>query len=332
MEVDQTKPVAVILGAGFSAVADVPLARHLLDHRPDVDRVIRKKLVDRVVRRWDAWHSRTSGATEEYLARLASISQREWRDAVWFVGLTVALQMGQVEAVGGNPTITRHNLNRTSVPILERFWTTLFRTQTDVSVITTNFDVVAERGLRHVPRPLVPRPGFHYGFGPEDLAGGGYPSYSHIQKIRVAGHVPLLKLHGSVSWSVQGGELVKYHDCRPAIRGDAAIVAPIVGKTVPAYLERTWAVAKTHLGRARTWIVVGYSLPHYDQLVRSLLLEATAPDTTIHVFDPDPAVASRFREHLRLDVRSYPGLPDGIDEIAGVLKRSSHERQRAARV
>ena len=76
MEVDQTKPVAVILGAGFSAVADVPLARRLLDHRPDVDRVIRKKLVDRVVTRWDAWHSRTSGETEEYLARLASTSQK----------------------------------------------------------------------------------------------------------------------------------------------------------------------------------------------------------------------------------------------------------------
>ena len=332
MDLDQTKPVAVILGAGFSAVAGVPLASQLLDRRPEVDRVIRGKLVDRVVTRWDAWHSRTRGATEEYLAELARTNQRELHDAAWFVGLTVALRMGQVEAVGGNPAITRHNLNRTSVPMLERFWTTLFRNRTDVSVITTNFDVLAERGLRHVPRPRVPRPGFNYGFGPEDLAGGGYPSYSHIQKIRVAGHVPLLKLHGSVSWSVRDGEFVKYHDCRPAIRGDAAIVAPIVGKTVPAYLQPTWAVAKTHLGRARTWIVIGYSLPHYDQLVRSLLLEAIAPNTTIHVFDPDPVVAPRFRECLKLDVRSYPGLPDGIDEIAGVLKRSSHERGRAARV
>ena len=69
--------------------------------------------------------------------------------------------------------------------------------------------------------------------------------------------------------------------------------------------------------------MIGYSLPRYDQLVRSLLLEAIAPNTTIHVFDPDPAVAPRFRELLKLDVRSYPGLPDGIDEIAGVLKRSS---------
>ena len=98
-----------------------------------------------------------------------------------------------------------------------------------------------------------------------DLAGGGYPSYSHIQKIRAAGHVPLLKLHGSVSWSVRDSELVKYHDCRLAIRGDAAIVAPIVGKTVPTYLQPTWDTAKTHLSRARTWIVIGYSLPRYDQ-------------------------------------------------------------------
>ena len=29
MEVDQTKPVAVILGAGFSAVADVPVVLSL---------------------------------------------------------------------------------------------------------------------------------------------------------------------------------------------------------------------------------------------------------------------------------------------------------------
>ena len=94
MEVDQTKPVAVILGARFSAVADVPLASQLLDHRPEVDRVIREKLVDRVVTRWDAWHSRTKGATEEYLAELARTNQREWHDAVWFVGLTVALRMG----------------------------------------------------------------------------------------------------------------------------------------------------------------------------------------------------------------------------------------------
>ena len=92
-------------------------------------------------------------------------------------------------------------------------------------------------------RPRVPRPGFNYGFGPEALAGGGYP-YSYARGLRAAGQVPLLKLHGSVSWSMEHGVLVKYQDCRPAIRGDAAIVAPIVGKSVPAYLEATWQAAK----------------------------------------------------------------------------------------
>ena len=316
--VDQTKPVAIILGAGFSVVAGVPLASQLLGNRPDVDRVTRQKLVDRVVTRWETWRSRNRGATEQYLAELERTNQKEFHDAAWFIGLTVALRMGQLRKVGANLEITKHNLDRTSEPGLEKFWTVLFGARTDVSVITTNFDILAERGLRHVPRPKVKRPGFHYGFGPESLQGGGYPSYSHIQKIKTGGHVPVLKLHGSVSWSVRNGELVKYHDCRPAIRGDAAIVAPIVEKTVPDYLEPTWMAAKEHLCRARTWIVVGYSLPPYDQAVRALLREAVSPDTAIHVFDPDSAVASRFRD-LTLNVRSHRGLPDGINELNDIL-------------
>ena len=220
---------------------------------------------------------------------------------------------------GMAPGRTAKVVQRISIPELETFWDILFGALTDVSVVTTNFDVLAERGLRHVPRPRAKRPGFHYGFGPENLAGGGYPSYSHIQKIRAHGYVPLYKLHGSVSWSVRDGELVKYHDCRPAIRGDAAIVAPIVEKTVPGYLRPTWAAAGQHLGRARIWIVVGYSLPWYDEAVRSLLGEATQSDTTIHVFDPDPDVASRFRA-LTHDVRSHPGIPDGFNELGGLHK------------
>src|SRR6476659_7466177 len=39
----------VLLGAGFSATAGVPLASQLFDSRPLVDRITRRKLVDRVV-------------------------------------------------------------------------------------------------------------------------------------------------------------------------------------------------------------------------------------------------------------------------------------------
>ena len=322
LSVEAPGPLALFLGAGFSSIGGVPLAGQLFDDRPEVDRVTRARLVERVLHKWDRWYSRTQGDAEVYLAELARTSARDWRDAVWFVGLTVALQMGRVERVGANLTITRHNLDRTSgVPAHEQFWTTIFRITTNISVVTTNFDVLAERGLRHVPRPRVPRPGFHYGFGPEELAGGGYPSYSHIQKIKAAGRVPLLKLHGSVSWSVRNGVLVRYHDCRPAIRGDAAIVAPIVTKTVPKFFQPTWAAARKLLSRAQTWLVVGYSLPEYDQTVRSLLVEASTPSTTVHVFDPQPAVADRFRELLAINVYSHAGLPAGIEQLEDVLTR-----------
>ena len=95
--INQSSPVAVILGAGFSAAAGVPLANRLLDRRPDVDRVTRQTLVDRVVARWETWRSRNGGTTEEYLAQLARTDQAGFREAVWFVGLAVVLRMGIIQ-------------------------------------------------------------------------------------------------------------------------------------------------------------------------------------------------------------------------------------------
>ena len=61
--------IAVILGAGFSAAA-VPLASQLFDRRPDVDRLVRQRLVERVTHEWGLWHARTGGSPEEYLDSL----------------------------------------------------------------------------------------------------------------------------------------------------------------------------------------------------------------------------------------------------------------------
>lgn len=196
--------LTVFLGAGFSRAGGVPLAGELFESEPRVDRITRQHLVERVVGGWRRWHERTGGRPEEYLSELQFKGGDLWQDAVWFVGLVIALEMGRVEPVGANLTITRHNLDRTtSIPEHESFWTAIFKRRADVAVLTTNYDVLPERGIRHEPRPRVSRPGFHYGFGPETLAGGGYPSYSHLQKIATAGSVPLLKLHGSISWSLE---------------------------------------------------------------------------------------------------------------------------------
>jgi hypothetical protein len=196
----------------------------------------------------------------------------------------------------------------------------IFRRTQDVSVITTNYDVLPERGIRHRPRPRVPRPGFHYGDGPEQLAGGGYPSYSHIQKIATSGTVPIYKLHGSVSWSYRGSKLVRYHDCRPAIRGDAAIVAPVTAKALPHYLHPVWRGAEAALRSSRLWLVVGYSLPDYDHLVRGLLERSASPERTVHVFDPDDGVSQRFQSLLPdQEVRPHPGLPEGVPQVESLM-------------
>ncbi|MCH8021342.1 hypothetical protein IH785_15970 [candidate division KSB1 bacterium] len=168
--------IAVFLGAGFSYLGDVPLASQLFNSQPEVDRITRQRLLERVLSDWERWHSKHGGQPEECLAYLQERTGRKWLDAVWHVALVIALEMGRVEYVGMNRTITRHNIDRTTqIEAHEAFWSTFFRRTYDVAVITTNYDILPERGLRHEPRPRVPRPGFHYGNGVEELAGGGYP-------------------------------------------------------------------------------------------------------------------------------------------------------------
>jgi hypothetical protein len=310
--------ITVFAGAGFSRLAGVPLASQLFDTEPEVDRITRQRLVERVVQRWLDWRAKENGTPEQYLAVLEKHRGKEWIDAVWFVSLRIALDMGKVELVGMQPTIARHNIDRTTgVAAHEQFWRVLFRIFDDVAVITTNYDILCERGLRIKPRPRKRLPGFNYGSEHEMLAGGGYPSYSHIVKVACEGRVPVYKLHGSVSWSVKDGSLVKYHDCRPAIRGDAAIIAPATNKAIPAAFQSIWQSAGAALSTTSTLLVVGYSLPEYDLAVRDLLKLNLAPAARIHVFDPYPMIADRYKKLLPGNVvTSHPGFPEGIDHLA----------------
>lgn len=310
--------LVLLLGAGFSHPCGVPLASQLFDEEPRVDRVTRQRLVRRTLAGWRAWKERTAGQPEEYLAHLArdfGFPSKVWLDAVWYVALRIALTMGTVQLVGRTPTIVRHNVNRTvQCQLHECFWDAIFARPDppgDVSVITTNYDLLIERGLRHDPRPKVHRPGFNYGNGRECLEGGGYPSYTHIRPIETAGTVPVLKLHGSLSWAASSGSLVKYYDCRPAIRGDPAIVAPTPGKSVPRWLESVWQQAEERLGAAVHWIVVGYSLPAYDEQVNTLVARAAGQGPRIDIFDPGcEAVACRLKRLApSARIHTHPGLP-----------------------
>ena len=106
----------------------VPLASQLFDHKPDIDRITRHKLIERVLSDWVRWQEKNKGQPEEYLAFLQEYRGQKWLDAVWYVSLVVALEMGRVERVGINRTITRHNINRTTqIESHEIFWSTIFQ-------------------------------------------------------------------------------------------------------------------------------------------------------------------------------------------------------------
>ena len=313
--------ISIFLGAGFSAIGGVPLASELFAIRPPADVILREHLIERVLDGWEYWHDKTCGTPEEYLAYLETSTGRQWLDAVWYVALTVTLSMPRVRVRGQKPTITHHTLNLTSnIHAHEVFWTSVFTQTTDVAVLTTNYDILAERGLRLTPRPRLPRLGFHYGNGPELLEGRGYPGVFRSQPPVVGGTVPLLKLHGSISWAFGNNGIKRYHDCRPAIRGDAAIIAPVTEKNVPPAFKPIWEFAALALTKSDIWIVVGYSFPEYDLAINDLFRSNASHEPRIHVLNPDPDVANRVQKLLPASkVYSHDGIPNALGELPGML-------------
>ena len=299
----------------------VPLASQLFDEEPHVDTISRGKLIERVRDGWKRWHTRTRGGPEEYLTHLEAWGGQQWRDAVWYVALVVTLGMRGVRVSGSRPTLTHHSISlANNISEQEKFWSVLFRKTTDVCVMTSNYDVLAERGLRLSPRPRVPRPGFHYGNGPEQLSGRSHPGIFHSPPLIAEGTVPILKLHGSVSWSLGRSGIERYHDCRPAIRGNPAIIAPANEKRIPSLFQETWGKAAAALAASEVWIIVGYSFPNYDEAINALFRSNALHQPKVHVLNPDASAARRLSSILpSVDVRPHAGLPEALYDLPDIL-------------
>lgn len=97
-----------------------------------------------------------------------------------------------------------------------------------VGVVTTNYDVLAERTLRHRPMVRPRTPGFYYAGLPNDPVRGSSTFSVRHKWVELTGAIPLYKLHGSLNWTERADSLRAYVDFRPAFRLKAAsyIVAP----------------------------------------------------------------------------------------------------------
>jgi hypothetical protein len=327
--------VSCILGAGFSSVAGIPLAKNLFRHRPILALSnASEKRFRAVLSHYGAWETKNPDShAEEYIAEIYSGSlpgnPPKWEWVVEYVGAVIASAGTPPASMNRNPRYSNRINRPTDCQVHRKFFQVVTKEADNLSVITANYDILIERALRHrfMRRPVSP--GCHYGGMPkvQRLKGAAQPFSirSPDRLIEMTGHVPVYKLHGSLSWGLSNGAIEFYQDMRPAFRngGNAAIVPPVPEKTAPDWLKPVWCEAKRALGHASIWVVCGYSAPTYDVQVRELLAQSR-PDKplTILLSSPDSEASilhwKKFIHHA--DIIALPGLPEGIGALARTLR------------
>jgi hypothetical protein len=165
------------------------------------------------------------------------------------------------------------------------------------SVISFNYDCLIDEALRsNGGRRWDPERG--YGLDLSEGAdfwkqwGGGPDAKKPIK---------LLKLHGSLNWD-RTGETICLLDAPYERESAAGAIVPPLGRKPVAeepYLH-AWRAARTAVKSAERLIVIGYSLPDADHLVRALFRADIDNDRLreVIVVDPDDRVADRFLQLL----------------------------------
>jgi hypothetical protein len=348
----------LILGAGWSAVAGLPLANQLFERSGDLSGRDRK-VID-AYEEWRQEHPDSSseqfvayayeGGTEKVFKRLPGSPIFHWNDPQLELDLT-----GTVERYGlGWSDVAAYLQRRLAAPSLPQrldsgvryrpellrrtpsatqaaFWNRLLDEILVRAIVTTNYDLTAEQTVGISLNAIAGSPGFYYA----GIRNTVHPLSSGFDRgdPSPTGLIPLAKLHGSLNWSLTGDQVEAFPDLRPAFRngGDAAIIPPLPEKHVPWWLEPVWDKAYRELAAADEWVVVGYSLPPYDHEINRLLADSARNVRCIKIYDPfADSVAERWskvapRAFIQANDGLSPSIPAGA---AAHLTRAETERRR----
>jgi hypothetical protein len=330
---DPQRSVACFLGAGYSLSARVPLAKDLFKANYPLalsQRSERRFLV--LCEHYKNWQQQYSSRhSEEYPSALYAetlSAAPPWNWAVEYISAVIASAGTPPGSLNRNPRYS-NRVNRPSrCEIHQRFWSVVLGYADDVAVLTTNYDLLIERTLRHRPMRRPFSPGCFYGGipRPQMLKGAAQPFsvFAPDRLIEMSGAIPIYKLHGSLNWSLSADSLVMYQDARPAFRngGTAAIVPPVPEKRVVAWLRAVWRESELALQNSKVWIVCGYSAPPYDTEVLRLLRAGSAGRCRqIYILSPDStSLRQRWSDLVpRANVVALQGLPEGVGELADGL-------------
>ena len=284
---------------------------------------------------FNAWESRNLGQTaEEWLKALYTdkdyslaemVHGTSWEDAIGF-GLRRLTTVRNAHPDPYYYGISRYNPDNIH-PIHKAFWS-FFDSFDAKSIITLNYDLLAEQALHMVGNDGNTRPRFAY---------GGFPYRQVVRKMTnvttrtyedvfLGVEYLIYKLHGSLNWAHERhSENLKIHDdVRAVFRtsdqiGVPAIVPPIPEKELLEEFSRIWSQAASELENSKVWIVCGYSMPEYDQELRDWFKRIMLISNVrrIAVLDPNSEIlVSRWHQDDRPDVevRGFPGLPDCLSD------------------
>jgi hypothetical protein len=305
--------LVLLLGAGFSKWrADLPVARQLFDLNIEPFGVREERKLVRVRAMKEAWDSLNPGGEAERFIRHAFTIGGGVRDLVqWYVQRRLVTPFIFYERHAWRTR--RHVLQidersrvdqRSGVLEAREF---LERCGPD-GIITLNYDMLAEYGLGTRR--------FHYGVPDQVLSGRGpYPISQFIKPVKLTGRLPLLKLHGSISWDEEG----RFADGRRGLTGRALIVPPVPEKTAPPELENVWAAARTLLRGATRLVAFGVAFNPYDAAILDLLRSASLRSVLLIDLAPKLAAAQTLWPTARVECAAPP--PEGDDVMAEWLAR-----------
>lgn len=321
---------ALILGAGFSRSAGLPLTRDLFNSRElppsksEQDRIG----LEEVAEAHDFWKaSHPNESAEVWLKGIFESGKNSkalfgttWENAIQF-----ALRR-LVRVQNAHPDPYYHGICTAYVhPIHDRFWRFIKGNFDLKSIVTLNYDILVEQALhrsyeKHRTAPECYYGGFMYTQTVRKMK--NITSKDNVELVQLGNKYCLYKLHGSINWAWEHSPTMKIHDdVRAAFRREPkyrpAIIPPLPEKELPKEFSQIWNEARIALRGADTWIVCGYSMPDYDLALKEFFLETMTSPTLkrLIILDPnsDQLKSKWVTESKSLKITSLPGLPEALD-------------------
>lgn len=304
--------LTVFLGAGFSKwAADLPLGAELFDFQiePWGVREVRKLGTIRLLKdTWDRDHP--EGLPEQFISDALSFKPGARAVVLWYVvrRLSEPFIWQEFHAQRWRRHVLmmdeRRRDSRPGVMSVRDFLRAPGRHLR--GIITSNYDLLVEYALGTT--------GFNYGYRDQVLLGRGpYPVSTWRNPVRLTGHLPLAKLHGSISWDVRGF----YTDGRRGLSGAALIVPPSPEKQVHPALLFTWELARQILQSCYKLLVFGFGFNQYDEQVLDFLRTTGKHLRRVLLVDPAPKPDLVRLLWPKAEILWCHPPPAGTDEIAG---------------